>query len=92
MFGSGIGELNVYVNQGSKDMKKIWSLSGDAGNNWYMGQAPISSIQPYKVSKSKMWMIKAHNIHLKSLDILLNIFFRLYLREPLAETAWVTLQ
>ena len=59
MFGSGIGELNVYVNQGSKDMKKIWSLSGDAGNNWYMGQAPISSIQPYKVSKSKMWMIKA---------------------------------
>ena len=60
MFGSGIGELNVYVNQGSKDMKKIWSLSGDAGNNWYMGQAPISSIQPYKVSKNKMGMIKAH--------------------------------
>ena len=53
MFGSGIGELNVYVNQGSKDMKKIWSLSGDAGNNWYMGQAPISSIQPYKVSWTK---------------------------------------
>ena len=53
MFGSGIGELNVYVSQGSKDMKKIWSLSGDAGNNWYMGQAPISSIQPYKVSWTK---------------------------------------
>ena len=76
MFGSGIGELNVYVNQGSNDMKKIWSLSGDAGNNWYMGQAPISSIQPYKVSKSKMWMINVrNNIRLKSSDILLNIFF-----------------
>ena len=58
MFGSGIGELNVYVNQGSNDMKKIWSLSGDAGNNWYMGQAPISSIQPYKVSRNKIGMIK----------------------------------
>ena len=70
MFGSGIGELNVYVNQGSKDMKKIWSLSGDAGNNWYMGQAPISSIQPYKVSKGdnqgSLRNILRKNIHLKS--------------------------
>ena len=77
MFGSGIGELNVYVNQGSKDMKKIWSLSGDAGNNWYMGQAPISSIQPYKVSKNQIGMTKAlrNNTHLKSLNILLNSSF-----------------
>ena len=50
MFGSGIGELNVYIKSGNSDMKKIWSLSGDAGNNWYMGQAPISSLQPYKVN------------------------------------------
>ena len=50
MFGSGIGELNVYIKSGSSEMKKIWSLSGDAGNNWYMGQAPISSVQPYKVT------------------------------------------
>lgn len=74
MFGSGIGELNVYVNQGSKDMKKIWSLSGDAGNNWYMGQAPISSIQPYKVSKNKMAIIKAKIYIGNHLNILLNIF------------------
>ena len=78
MFGSGIGELNVYVNQGSKDMKKIWSLSGDAGNNWYMGQAPISSIQPYKVSKGdNQGSLRKHcakNLHLKLLNILLNAF------------------
>ena len=75
MFGSGIGELNVYVNQGSNDMKKIWSLSGDAGNNWYMGQAPISSIQPYKVSKGdNQGSLRKQNIHLKSLNILLNAF------------------
>jgi hypothetical protein len=50
MFGSGIGELNVYVrNPGTGDDSKIWGLSGDAGNNWYMGQAPISSSTPFKV-------------------------------------------
>jgi len=49
MFGSGIGELNVYIKSGSSGMKKIWSLSGDAGNNWYMGQAPISSVETYKI-------------------------------------------
>ena len=49
MFGSGIGELNVYIKSASSGMKKIWSLSGDAGNNWYMGQAPISSVDTYKV-------------------------------------------
>jgi hypothetical protein len=51
MFGSGIGELNVYV-RGSGNTgedSKIWGLSGDAGNNWYMGQAPIASLAPFKV-------------------------------------------
>ena len=40
MFGSGVGELNVYIRpaSGVQEPKKIWSLSGDAGNNWYMGQ------------------------------------------------------
>lgn len=54
MFGSGIGELNVYVKSGSSGMKKIWSLSGDAGNNWYMGQAPISSLQAYQVALNNL--------------------------------------
>ena len=51
MFGSGIGELNVFVRSStSGEDAKIWGLSGDAGNNWYMGQAPISSSSPFKVS------------------------------------------
>ena len=37
MFGNGVGALNVYVRGGQTD-KKIWGLTGDAGNNWYMGQ------------------------------------------------------
>ena len=47
MYGSGIGSLNVYVRQGSKDAK-VWGLSGDAGNNWYMAQAPIASSSPVR--------------------------------------------
>ena len=53
MFGSGIGELNVYVRTigGSKPDLKIWSLNGDKGNNWYMAQAPVASSKPFKVKK-----------------------------------------
>ena len=55
MFGSGIGELNVFVRSSTTgDDAKIWGLSGDAGNNWYMGQAPISSSSPFKVSQLSM--------------------------------------
>ena len=55
MFGSGIGELNVYVRPigGSLGDRKIWALNGDAGNNWYMAQAPVASAKPFKVSNIK---------------------------------------
>lgn len=56
MFGSGIGELNVYIRPiggGSDPDKKIWGLNGDAGNNWYMAQAPVASSKPFKVRKMK---------------------------------------
>ena len=49
MFGHGVGSLNVYVRAGDKD-RKIWGLTGDAGNNWYMGQAPIASTDNFRVS------------------------------------------
>ena len=52
MFGSGIGELNVYIRtigSTSDPDKKIWGLNGDAGNNWYMAQAPVASSRPFKV-------------------------------------------
>ena len=48
MYGHGIGSLNVYVRSGGKD-RKIWGLTGDAGNNWYMGQAPIASTDTFRV-------------------------------------------
>ena len=53
MFGSGIGELNVYIRPigGSFPDRKIWALNGDAGNNWYMAQAPVASARPFKVKQ-----------------------------------------
>ncbi|XP_040565755.1 MAM and LDL-receptor class A domain-containing protein 1 isoform X2 [Lepeophtheirus salmonis] len=49
MYGSGVGELNVYIIVNDK-WSKVWSLSGDAGNNWYMGQTPISAKTPFKIA------------------------------------------
>ena len=55
MFGSGIGELNVYIRPigGSQGDRKIWALNGDAGNNWYMAQAPVASAKPFKVTQNQ---------------------------------------
>ncbi len=50
MYGSGIGDLNVYVRTDDGD-RKVWGLSGDAGNNWYMAQVPIASTSEYSVSE-----------------------------------------
>ena len=49
MCGHGGGSLNVCVRAGAKG-RKIWGLTGDAGNNWYMGQAPIASTDNFRVS------------------------------------------
>ncbi len=48
MYGSGVGDLNVYLRSKGDD-RKVWGLSGDAGNNWYQAQTPISSVDPFRV-------------------------------------------
>ena len=69
MYGHGIGSLNVYVRGGQAKVflkfeifsqseillqdRKIWGLTGDAGNNWYMGQAPIASTENFRVSRDQ---------------------------------------
>ena len=52
MYGHGIGSLNVYVRGGQAKDRKIWGLTGDAGNNWYMGQEPIASTETFRVSRA----------------------------------------
>ncbi len=54
MYGSGVGELNVYVRSGDRD-RKIWGLSGDQGNNWYQAQAPVASVTEYRVMPPKQF-------------------------------------
>ena len=65
MFGSGIGELNVYIRTigGTSDPdKKIWGLNGDAGNNWYMAQAPVASSRPFKVCINSAFIVRIFDL------------------------------
>jgi len=51
MFGSGMGELNVYLKSVTGAMAKVWSLSGDQGDEWKMAQVTlINSASDYLVS------------------------------------------
>lgn len=51
MYGSGMGQLNVYIKPAKGVATKIWSLSGDQGNEWRMKQITLtSSASEYKVA------------------------------------------
>ncbi|KAL9980001.1 hypothetical protein ACROYT_G008531 [Oculina patagonica] len=43
MYGSGMGELNVYVKPVTGTLRKVWSLSGDQGDAWNMAQVTLVS-------------------------------------------------
>ena len=52
MYGAGIGTLNVYYkpSNGSMNTKTlVWTLSGNHGNVWSLGRAPVSISQPYQI-------------------------------------------
>ena len=59
MFGATVGTLNLYVKTGlgnsTKSEQLIWSLSGNFGNQWMNGQAPISSTARYQVSTIRLF-------------------------------------
>jgi hypothetical protein len=46
MYGSSIGTFNVLIKNraGNKTENVVWSLSGNKGNKWLYGQAPVRSI------------------------------------------------
>ena len=52
MKGSDIGRLNLYIKTGIGKMNEIlvWSLSGNQGNTWLEGTAPITSRSDFYVS------------------------------------------
>lgn len=50
MFGNGIGTLSITLQDTKENSeRKIWSLSGEAGNAWYQAEVPVSSVNPFKV-------------------------------------------
>lgn len=60
MYGSGMGELNVYIKPITGSLRKVWSLSGDQGNEWKMAQVTLdSSASEYQVNfgplESSVW-------------------------------------
>ena len=50
MYGSDIGELNVYIRGQNSTMRRIWTLTGSQGPTWMNGQAPIVSLEDYQVA------------------------------------------
>ena len=48
MWGSSIGELNVYVKTTS-GLSKLWTKSGDQGNEWKQGHASLFMSRHYGV-------------------------------------------
>lgn len=50
MYGDHIGSLNVYVKTGAQlPSTPVWSLSGNQGQQWLLGQATVQGNQPYRV-------------------------------------------
>lgn len=52
MYGATIGTLRVLVKTGPGNQSEtaIWELSGNFGDQWYSGQAPVSSGVMYQVT------------------------------------------
>lgn len=52
MFGSGIGYLKLFLRHfrsSDNQLQEIWSLSGNAGNAWFMSQVTISSLDDFQL-------------------------------------------
>lgn len=75
MYGNGIGTLRVRIRYsgGEEELpdKILWEMKGEAGNNWYLGQVPVSS--PSQSFHVLMYM--QENIHCLILCIMLQVVF-----------------
>jgi hypothetical protein len=45
--GDSIGALNIYLFNGT--FTRIWSLSGNRGDNWHEGQVSYVSVNPHQI-------------------------------------------
>ena len=42
MYGSTVGSLNIYEQTMGKEMKPLWTVTGNRGNFWLQGQLTIN--------------------------------------------------
>lgn len=51
MYGSSVGSLSVYKKTGNPTGPRIWTLSGDQGDEWLVAQVSVwSPIRPFQIS------------------------------------------
>lgn len=66
MFGPVVGMLRVLLrahNLNNPSLREVWSLSGSAGNAWFMAQLTVSSTYDFQVRHySCLWLIVLHKL------------------------------
>lgn len=62
MYGATIGTLRILVKTGPGNQSEtaIWELSGNFGNQWYSGQAPVASGVMYQVTLLKRETVRVN--------------------------------
>ena len=59
MYGSDVGELKVLMQVGQQSYSEVWTLSGDHGNRWLQGQAPmLSRGETFQVRYYLSWILR----------------------------------
>ena len=61
MFGPLVGSLRVLIrvhNMDTPSLRQVWTLSGSAGNAWFMAQVTVSSIHDFQVRRwtRQVWL------------------------------------
>ena len=60
MYGSSIGSLNIYTQQGgSVAMQRKWRLQGNQGNRWHKAEVDLNS------TSSSDYKVSAHRLYIK---------------------------
>ena len=69
MYGSEIGSLNVYIKTSGSEIK-VWSQTGNIGDQWMYGQVPINEKRQFRVRRYlKLTLITAYKIYTLAMPV-----------------------
>ncbi|XP_071486324.1 MAM and LDL-receptor class A domain-containing protein 1-like [Diadema antillarum] len=57
MYGTGVGELNIYVTDNTNSQAQVWTKSGDQGNVWWSGLVQMSSVVEFRVQIEAVFLV-----------------------------------